>query len=302
VKTFGQFNFFFEYRDQLVCADRDPNLRLDCALASAQKGLDPKMVLDPLEEQLDLTSLPTECCDHLGTELKVVRQKGQAFAIRVFSNNSANHLRIVFGGVINGEHAGLIANDLSVRAVDCLGVSPLKLCVGLGSRDKERLRLINGIKPFVVEVAAIQQIERPWLDNKIVQHVDLVGLAICNTDKAWDCAPQVEQGMEFDRTLGSTKWCPRIHRRAQIDRCRIERVGRSIQIDTQRFVGKQRSRNPNQMLSIVGIDLSRPRSVRICQRIARQRRALKSHVVNTIGLSCARRLTSVSRSDSRYVN
>lgn len=287
MKTVGQFQTFFEYRDQHVSADRDPNLRLDCVLAGAHKGIDPKVLLDPFEEQLDLPSLSIECGNHLGAERKVVGQKGQAFAILVFGNNSANHLRIVFGGLVNSEHASLIANDLSIRTIDWLGVSPLKLCVGLGSRDKERLRLMNGIKPFVVEVAAIQQIERPWLDDKIVQHVDLVGLAVRNADKAWDCAPQIEQRVEFDRALGSTKRCPRIHRQAQIDRCRIEGVDRSIQIDTQRLVDIERSRNPNQMLSIVGIDLPRPRRVRIGQRIARQRRTTKSHVVKTLGL-CAK--------------
>ncbi len=118
MKTVGQFQTFFEYRDQHVCAGRDSNLRLDCVLAGAQKGLDPKMLLDPLEEQLDLPSLPIECGDHLGTERKVVGQKGQAVAILVLGNNSANHLRIVFSGVVNSEHAGLIANDLSVRTID----------------------------------------------------------------------------------------------------------------------------------------------------------------------------------------
>ena len=284
MKTVGQFQTFFEYRDQHVCADRDPNLRLDCILAGTQKGLDPKVLLDPFEEQLDLPSLSIECGNHLGAERKVVGQKGQAFAILVFGNNAANHLRIVFGGVVDGEHAGLIADDLCVRAIDWLGVSPLKLCVGLGSRDKERLRLMNGIKPLVVEVAAIQQIERPWLDNKIVQHVDLVRLAVRNADKAWDCAPQVEKRMQFDRTLGSTKRCPRVHRQAQIDRSRIERINRCVQIDTERLVDIKRPRNPNQMLSIVGINLPRPRSVRIGQSIARQRRTTKSHVVQTLGL------------------
>ena len=284
MKTVGQFQTFFEYCNQHVSADCDPDLRLDCVLAGAEKGLDSQVLLDPLEEQLDLPSLSIESGDHLGFERKVVGQKGQAFAIVVFRNNSTNHLRIVFGGVVNSEHAGLIANDLSVRTIDWLGVAPLKLCIGLGSRDKERLRLMNGIKPFVVEVAAIQQIECPWLDNKIVQHVDLVRLAVRNADKAWDCAPQVEQRMQFDRTLGSTKQCPRIHRQAQIDRSRIERINRSIQIDTQRLVGIQRSCNPNQMLSIVGINLPRPRRVRIGQSVARQRRTTKSHVVQTLGL------------------
>jgi hypothetical protein len=105
--------------------------------------------------------------------------------------------------------------------------------VGVYSRDKTRLGLMNGIKPFVVEVAAIQQIERPSLDDKIVQHVDFGRLVIRGVYKVLDCAPQTQQGMQFDRTFVATKRWPRIHRQAQIDRCCIEGVDRSILIDPQ---------------------------------------------------------------------
>jgi hypothetical protein len=250
VKTSRQLQTFLEYRDQHVYADRDPDLRLDRVLAGAQKGLDPKVLLDPFEEQLDLPLLS-----------------------------------IVYGNHLMGEHAGLIGDDLCVRAIDWQGASPLKLCVGLDSRDKERLRLMNGIKPLVVEVATIRQIERPWLDNKIVQHVDLMSLAVRNTDKAWDRALQVEQPMEFDRTLCSTKRYPRINRQAQIVRGRIKHTNRCVQIDTERLVGTKRPRNPNQMLSVIGIDLPWTRRIRIGQRIARKRRASKSHVVQMLSLS-----------------
>jgi hypothetical protein len=89
VKTIGQFQTFFEYRGQHVCADSETDLRLDCILTGDQKGLDPKMLLDPLEKQLDLPSLPIECA--------------------IISE--------------------LSANDLSACTIDWLGVSPLKLCV-----------------------------------------------------------------------------------------------------------------------------------------------------------------------------
>ena len=139
---------------------------------------------------------------------------------------------------------------------------------------------MNGIKPLVVEVATIRQIERAWLDNKIVQHVDLVSLAVRNTDKAWDRALQVEQPIEFHRTRCSTKRYPRINRQAQIVRGRIKHTNCCVQIDTERLVGTKRPRNPNQMLSVIGIDLPRTRRIRIGQRIARKRRTSKSHVVH----------------------
>ena len=39
MKTVGQFQTFFEYRDQHLCADRDPNLGLDCVLAGADRSI-----------------------------------------------------------------------------------------------------------------------------------------------------------------------------------------------------------------------------------------------------------------------
>lgn len=250
VKTSTQFQTFLEYRDHHLYEDRDADFRLDRILAVAQKSLDPKVLLVPFEEQLDLPSLSIVC-----------------------------------GNNLVGEHAGLIVDDLCVLATDWLGLSPLKLCVELGSRDKYRLRLMKGIKPLVVEVATIQQIERSLLDDESVQHVDLVRHSVRNADKALDRALQVEKRMGFDRTLCSTKRCPRIHRQAQIDRGRIERINRCVQIDAERLVDIKRPRNPNQILSVIGIDLPRTRRIRIGQRFARKRRTTKSHVVQMLGLS-----------------
>ena len=97
-------------------------------------------------------------------------------------------------------------------------------------------------------------------------------------------APQVEQRVQFDRTLCSTKRSPRIHRQTQIDRSRIELINRCVQIDNERLVDIKQPRNPNQMLSVVVIDLPRTRRIRIGQRNARQLRTSKSHVVQTLGL------------------
>ena len=284
MKTVGKFQTFFEYRDQHVSADRDPDLRLDCVLAGAKKGLDSQVLFYPFEEQLDLPSLSVERGNHLGLERKVVGQEGQAFVVFVFRDNATNDFWIFLGGVVNGEHSRLIAHNLSVLPIDGVGISPLKLCIGLCPSDKERLRLVNSIKPSVIEVASIQQIECAWLDDQIVQDVDLVSLAVRNPYKAWDGATQIQQRMQFDRTLGPSKRRPWIHRQAQVDCGRIESVNRCIQIDAERFVDVKWSRNRDQMLGVIGINLPRSRRVRIGQRIARQRRTAKSHVIQTLGL------------------
>ena len=52
-----QMQAFLDDGNQHVSADRNPDLRLHCVLAGAQECLDPQMVLDPFEEQLDLPAL-----------------------------------------------------------------------------------------------------------------------------------------------------------------------------------------------------------------------------------------------------
>ena len=80
MKTVGQMQAFLDNRDQHVSADRNPNLRLDRILGGPVKRLDPQMLLDPLEEQLDLPALAVQVCDQLGFEGEVVGQKRDPLA------------------------------------------------------------------------------------------------------------------------------------------------------------------------------------------------------------------------------
>ena len=75
-----------------------------------------------------------------------------------------------------------------------------------------------------------------------------------NMDEFGDIAAQVEQGVEFDRALGSTKSRPWKQRQAQIDCACIERVHRLVQLDAKVLVGIQPSGLGNEHLGEVGID------------------------------------------------
>lgn len=286
MKTVGQIQTLFENRDQHVSADCDPDLLLDSVLAGAQKRLDSQVLFDPFEEKLHLPSLPIKCGNHLGLKRKVVGQKVQAFAVLVLGNHSANDLWIVSRAVKNGEYPSLVSDVLRVDPIDRVRVTALEIGVGLGACDDERLRLMNGVKPLVIEVAPIQQIKRTRLDHEIVQHVDLVCPVVRNSDEAWDGTLQIQEHMQFDRTLGLAKRCPLLHREAKIDGGRIECVDRRIQIDAQRLIEIKRPGNCNQMLSVVRINLPRSCRIGIGQGVARQGRATKSHVIKPLGL-CA---------------
>jgi hypothetical protein len=57
-----------------------------CALTAfsvvPKKRLDPQVLFDPLEEQLDLPALAAEVCDQLGFEGEVVGQRRDSLATR----------------------------------------------------------------------------------------------------------------------------------------------------------------------------------------------------------------------------
>jgi len=60
--------------------------------------------------------------------------------------------------------------------------------------------------------------------------------------------------VELDGTLGAAKPSPRKERQAQIDRRRIERIGRRVEVGGQRLVGIERPRSRDQHGGQVGVE------------------------------------------------
>ena len=280
----GQIQALLGYRNQHVSAYCDPNLRLHCVLARSVKRLDAQMLLDPFEEQLDLPALAIQVGYQLWLQSKVVRQKYDAFACLVLDDDTAQQCRIVFAGVKHGQYTRLIAHDMGCGFVHRVGITPFELGIALGASDKERVGLMNHEQALEIQIAAIQQVKRARLDAQLVQGVDLVGLAVGDMYESGDIAPQIQQGVQPHSRLGLPKRCPRKHRQTQVDGSCVEGIHRSIQLDSQRLVRVQRAGDTDQMQRQIGIDLPRTRRVCVGQRVARNRRATKPHVVQPLGL------------------
>ena len=271
---------FLHDGDQHVGADRDPDLRLHGVLAGAQKCLDAQVLLDPLEEQLDLPALPVQLGDQSGGQGKVVGQECDALAgFLVPHHDAAQDGRIVLARIEHRQHTGLIAQDVGAGAIHRVRVAPLELGIALGTGDEESLRLMNREQAPEVQIPAIEQVIRARFDDQGVQNIDLVGLAIGDVDEARDCTAQIQQGMQLDGGLGRTERCPRIDRQAQVDGGGIERIDRCIQIHRQGFLGVQRPSDADQVLRELGVHLPRPHRIRVRERVARNRLAAKTHVV-----------------------
>ncbi len=114
-------------------------------------------------------------------------------------------------------------------------------------------------------------------------------LAVADMDEGRDVAAQIEQGVQLDRRFGRAEWCPRKHRRAQIDHGRVQRVDRLLQIDTKGLVDIQRPRDADEALREIGVDAPVAYGIGVGERIARDRRS-KAEVIQLGALGAQARL------------
>ena len=285
MKTIGQMQSFLGNGDQHVCADRDPELRLDRVLVGAIKRLDAQVLLDPFEEQFDLPALSIQVRYQLGFESEVVGQERDAFATVVLDHHASQCGGIVLAGIENCQYTSLIAHDVGVGSVHGVGVAPLEFGIGLGTGDEKSVGLMNDKQSLEIQVPAIEQVVHARLDVQQDQGVDLVGLAVADVNERGDGAAQVQQGVQFDSRLVRAKRCPRINRQAQVYRRGIEGVDGGIQVDRQRVLGIQRARHGDQVLREVGVDLPRSSCIGIGQGVARNGLAAQTLVIQPLGLS-----------------
>jgi len=125
----------------------DPDLGLHGILGGAIERLDPEVLLDPFEEQLDLPPAFVQLCDGQGWQDKVVGQEDQAFVrFRVVELDPSDLFRVLPSSVEAGEDAGLVA-DQTTGTIDLIGVHSPELGIGLGSDDEEGLRDMYGVEP-----------------------------------------------------------------------------------------------------------------------------------------------------------
>src|SRR3972149_2908152 len=95
------------YQD--VDRDGDPHLRLDRVLRDSEERLDPQMLLDPPEEELDLPALLVQQGDAFRGKGKIVGKEDQVLSrFRVDEPNATQFVGVMPGRVDPREHDGLI--------------------------------------------------------------------------------------------------------------------------------------------------------------------------------------------------
>jgi hypothetical protein len=223
----------FNDGNQHVSADGRPDLSLHGVLACAEKVLDAQVLLDPFEKEFDLPTVFVQGCDGGGRQTGVVGQEDQRFfGAGVRKPNTSNVFGIVLDGIKALERNTLIGDhpraSICWSRVDASGPKVV-FCSG----DKKGARLMKAIKPLEIHVASVHHVEGSGLEDEHVEHLGVVGLAVGEVDKGWDCAPKVQKGVDLDRRLGRTKQGPRKKAHAQVDGAGVQGIDRVLQIQPQ---------------------------------------------------------------------
>lgn len=113
---------------------------------------------------------------------------------------------------------------------------------------------MKAIKPLEIHVAAYHHVEGSGLEGEHVEHLDVVGLAVGEVDKGWDCVPQVQKSVDLNRRLGRTKQGRRDKAHAQVDGAVVQVINRVLQIQPQVFFDTDFAAPSDQDCSKIGPD------------------------------------------------
>ena len=162
-------------------------------------------------------------------------------------------LGIALFGIKAAESNRLIAPQTAGR-VDRTAFDHVKFQVVFAADHKESARLGEASQPSEIQITSAHHVHCSGLERQLVQDVDLVNCALCQSDKCWDGAAQLQEGMQFDRRFRRTKMSSREKPQAQIDHPRIQSVNGLIQFECERLCGVKFAGSLDQGLSPVRVD------------------------------------------------
>ena len=245
---------FFENSNEQINGDGDPHLDMHGVLRSAVEGFDSQMLFDPFEEEFDVPTAAVKLGDLQRRFGEIVGEKHiQLFGFRVAKTDSAQHLWIVSPRITAAQDDSLVAAQ-SRGLVDRTRIAPSAFQVFFGSGDEEGSLRVQSVKATKVEISPIEDVERACFEAKLIEDVDVVNFASRDNDYSGKVASQVEQCVQFDSGLVTSKLGPREEREAQIDGGGVQCISILFQFDSKRFVGVKSQSLLNQHLSEVGED------------------------------------------------
>ena len=129
-----------------------------------------QMLLDPFEEQFDLSARLVQCADGGRRQGEIVGQEHQCLAgFGIVETDPEQMLGIILGAGHAGERDGLVADDAGA-AIDRRQIDAPQPDVRFGAGNEEGLHLTHHVKPGKVQIAPNHDVDRAGFRH---QHIEL---------------------------------------------------------------------------------------------------------------------------------
>ena len=151
------------------------------------------------------------------------------------------------------EDDNLIALDAG-GFVDGLRVEPCSAEVSFCPGDKKCRRPVDFVEASKIEITAIHDIDGPNLDDQLVEDIDIVDFPRGDDNHRRNVSVQIQEGMEFYRSLAFPELGPREKSQTEVDGRRIQGIDCLIQFDSEGIGGVKFSGFRDKDLSKVGIN------------------------------------------------
>lgn len=223
---------FIETGYHEVDADRDPDLCAHGVLASAVKGFNAKVLLDPLEEQLDLPAAFVDGRDGYGGQAEMVGQKDEPLSrFSIYEANTPECLRIAPFSFCGAQANDLIASQ-SGRLVHWAGFENVEARVLFAADDEVGTGLSNPKEAFEIEVSPVEHIDAASFEKDLIEEAYVMDRSLGDTHEYGDWAGQVDLRVQFDGGLGCSESGPREHGEAKVDGGGIDGVDQLIEVQS----------------------------------------------------------------------
>jgi len=254
-----------QYGDQ-----RRPDLDVKGVDACPDKGLDPQVLLDCLEEVLDLPAVLVDGRNGGGGKGQVIGQEDERLLVLLVPHFDPSELLWAPLLAPVGVKLDLfIAEDVTVRGTfaapdDIVGD------IVLHPGDKNDPCFAPPVEEIIIGVALVNNHNTARRKGKILGHhspghPDLMDLPLSNMGERGQIPVVVEDHVQFDRPLGASKVGPVEHAQAQLDHRGVHAIQLVLEAELP-FSPVIRSGLSEQMIKHLLVDLPAPVLVGIGQR------------------------------------
>jgi len=280
---------FFQDRNQQVGTDRRPDLDPNRVVGVTDKAADTQVLLDPAKEQFDLPPSLIDFGDFEGGQGEVVRQEDQGvFTFGIEKSDTPKTGRIILLGKGSTKPNGLIASKSCV-SVDGATLGDIEAKIGLCPDHKIGAFISESPQASEIYVSTIHYIDGAWFYGQVVENIDLVNRALCQSEKRGYWTAKIKECMQFNGRFSRAKVGPRKQTQAQIDDCGIQSINGLVEFECEGLIRVEFARSTNQALRPVRKDPPVSNFVRIGQSAAAKLRS-KPHLIQKFRSGAKRRL------------